>query len=247
MKLEKLIDEINRKDNITTILSATVAEILGNDEFKGIVIDVNGDKQTLNVDGVFVAIGQQPENEPFENVATLNDYGYIVADESCTIANQTGIFVAGDCRTKTVRQITTATADGAVAALAAVDRIIGNKIGIGKEFERAIEMIAPLALSMAGILILAPTISHLLQGISGYFPDFLDFSIIPSANTVKFNGEFYFTVSFKEIKNFTKRRSNIADKRLQQLKKIISEQEENTSQKEKNVQIEESNGENSEN
>ena len=74
-----------------------------------------------------------------------------------------------------------------------------------------------------------------------------NFSIIPSANTVKFNGEFYFTVSFKEIKNFTKRRSNIADKRLQQLKKIISEQEENTSQKEKNVQIEESNGENSEN
>ena len=74
-----------------------------------------------------------------------------------------------------------------------------------------------------------------------------DFSIIPSANGVKFNGEFYFTVSFKEIKSFTKRRSNIADKRLQQLKKIISEQEENTSQKEKNVQIEESNGENSEN
>lgn len=74
-----------------------------------------------------------------------------------------------------------------------------------------------------------------------------DFSIIPSANGVKFNGEFYFTVSFKEIKSFSKRRLNIADKRLQQLKKIISEQEENTSQKEKNVQIEESNGENSEN
>ena len=74
-----------------------------------------------------------------------------------------------------------------------------------------------------------------------------DFSIIPSADAVKFNGEFYFTVSFKEIKSFTKHRSNIADKRLQQLKKIISEQEENTSQKEKNVQIEESNGENSEN
>lgn len=116
---QKLIDEINKKDNITTILSATVSEILGDDEFKGIAIDINGDKQTLNVDGVFVAIGQQPENEPFENVATLNDYGYIVADESCTIENQTGIFVAGDCRTKTVRQITTATADGAVAALAA--------------------------------------------------------------------------------------------------------------------------------
>lgn len=116
---QKLIDEISTKDNITTILSATVSEILGDDEFNGIVIDINGEKRTLNVDGVFVAIGQKPENEPFENIAALNDYGYIVSDESCTIPNQTGIFVAGDCRTKTVRQITTATADGAVAALAA--------------------------------------------------------------------------------------------------------------------------------
>ncbi len=68
----------------------------------------------------------------------------------------------------------------AIAALAGIDRIIGNKIGIGKELEKAVGMIAPLALSMAGILVLAPSISHLLQGISEYFPEFLDFSIIPS-------------------------------------------------------------------
>ena len=67
-----------------------------------------------------------------------------------------------------------------VAALAGVDRILGNKIGIGAELEKAVSMIAPLALSMAGILVLAPSISHLLQNVSGYFPEFLDFSIIPS-------------------------------------------------------------------
>ena len=68
----------------------------------------------------------------------------------------------------------------ALAAIAGIDRIIGNKFGLGEELEKAVGMIAPLALSMAGILVLAPSISHLLQGISEYFPEFLDFSIIPS-------------------------------------------------------------------
>ena len=68
----------------------------------------------------------------------------------------------------------------AVAVIAAIDRIAGNKTGLGEEFEKSISMIAPLALSMAGILILAPSISYLLQGISSFFPDFLDFSVIPS-------------------------------------------------------------------
>ena len=73
---------------------------------------------TEAVDGLFVAIGHVPENKPFENVTALNDYGYIVSDERC-LTDTEGVFVAGDCRTKAVRQITTATADGAVAALAA--------------------------------------------------------------------------------------------------------------------------------
>lgn len=67
-----------------------------------------------------------------------------------------------------------------VAVISAIDRIFGSRFGLGKELEKAVEMIAPLALSMAGILILAPSISHLLQGVSTYFPDFMDFSIIPS-------------------------------------------------------------------
>ena len=74
----------------------------------------------LLVDGIFVAIGQIPENKPFENVTRLNSYGYIEAGEDCLPSGSPeGIFVAGDCRTKAIRQVTTATADGAVAALAA--------------------------------------------------------------------------------------------------------------------------------
>ncbi len=68
----------------------------------------------------------------------------------------------------------------AVAVLAAIDRVFGCKMGLGKEFEKSVSMIAPLALSMAGILVLAPAISALLQEIADYFPEFLDFSVIPS-------------------------------------------------------------------
>ncbi len=67
-----------------------------------------------------------------------------------------------------------------IAIIAAVDRIIGNKIGLGEELEKAVSMIAPLALSMAGILVLAPSISHFLAGLSNLFPEFIDFSVIPS-------------------------------------------------------------------
>ncbi len=67
-----------------------------------------------------------------------------------------------------------------IAVIAGIDRIIGNKLGLGEELEKAISMLAPLTLSMAGILILAPSISHLLQAVSGYFPAFLDFSVVPS-------------------------------------------------------------------
>ena len=84
----------------------------------------SGEVTRFNVDGIFVAIGQKPENQPFAAVCDLNDYGYIEADESCLTPDE-AVFVAGDCRTKRVRQITTATADGATAALAAC-RYIDN-------------------------------------------------------------------------------------------------------------------------
>ena len=77
-----------------------------------------GTKETIPCDGLFVAIGLIPENEPFAGLADLNSYGYFDADERC-LTRTPGIFVAGDCRSKEIRQITTAAADGAVAALAA--------------------------------------------------------------------------------------------------------------------------------
>ncbi len=118
----KLREEVEATANIKVILSSVVLEILGEDKFQGIKIkNTETDEESdVIVDSIFVAIGQQPENEPFKDVVKLNDYGYIISDESCIPeANYKGIFTAGDCRTKKIRQIATAISDGATAALEA--------------------------------------------------------------------------------------------------------------------------------
>ena len=99
-----------------------VDSILGEDALSGIRIKkvADGTLTDLTIDGMFVAIGLIPQNEPFANVVKLNSYGYADTDESCTTTTP-GIFVAGDCRSKKIRQVTTAAADGAIAALAACD------------------------------------------------------------------------------------------------------------------------------
>ena len=79
---------------------------------------ITGETRTIPCQGLFVAIGLIPENEPFQDLADLNSYGYFDSDEEC-LTKTDGIFVAGDCRSKKIRQVTTAAADGAVAALAA--------------------------------------------------------------------------------------------------------------------------------
>lgn len=117
----KLQKELENKDNVKVILSSIVASINGGDTFEGITIEntETKEKTDLSFDGIFVAIGQQPMNEPFKNNVKLNAWGYVDADESCVPESEEGIFVAGDCRSKRIRQIATAIADGAVAALAA--------------------------------------------------------------------------------------------------------------------------------
>ena len=117
---KKLLDLLLTKDNVSLIYDTVVTALVGEEELNEITL-YNGKmdmEYSMSVDGLFVAIGQQPENQRFENLTALNEYGYIVADEAC-LTDTDGVFVAGDCRTKSVRQITTATADGAVAALAA--------------------------------------------------------------------------------------------------------------------------------
>ena len=117
---EKLAAVLRERENVEFIFGCVVEEILDGDTFGGIVIrnQDSGEKIRLDLDGMFVAIGQVPENEPFKNLVSLSDKGYIVSDEEC-ITSTEGVFTAGDCRTKRIRQITTACGDGATAALAA--------------------------------------------------------------------------------------------------------------------------------
>ncbi len=119
---EKLVNQLTAKNNVEVILGTVVESIIGNDEFEGIVIKntVSNKTSDLKLDGMFVAIGLVPQNDEFSDLIKLDERGYVSSDESC-ITNANGIFVAGDCRTKKIRQVATAVADGAVAALAACD------------------------------------------------------------------------------------------------------------------------------
>ena len=118
---ERLQNILRERPNVEIITSSVVDKLLGNESLRGIEITntETGERRGLTVDGMFVCIGQQPENDAFRDKVELDAKDYVVADESCVPISGGGIFVAGDCRTKSVRQVTTAVADGAVAALAA--------------------------------------------------------------------------------------------------------------------------------
>lgn len=124
---KRLLSILEQKNNVDIIFDTVVTKLKSNNgELSSIKIKntVTNEERDFELDGMFVAIGQAPENEAFKNLTALNDYGYIIADESC-LTDTEGIFVAGDCRTKKIRQVTTASADGAVAALAACRYIDG--------------------------------------------------------------------------------------------------------------------------
>ncbi len=125
---QKLIDALTEKENVEIILDTTVEKFTGEGDLEAVVLKSakDGSLSEIRPDGVFVAIGLAPDTEAFKNLTVLNEQGYISADENC-LTDTEGVFVAGDCRTKGVRQITTATADGAVAALAACAYIDGKK------------------------------------------------------------------------------------------------------------------------
>ena len=118
---QKLQEKLIAKENVEIILGHTVKGVLGDTTLTGITIaDNDGNEKQLQIDGMFVAIGLIPQNEAFANVINLDSRGYVDSDENC-LTNSDGIFVAGDCRTKKIRQVATAAADGAIAALAACD------------------------------------------------------------------------------------------------------------------------------
>lgn len=111
-----LVKALRAKDNIEVRPNTSVVDFLGEDELTAIeYTDKDGNLCRQEIPAVFVAIGQVPDNAAFANVADLDEAGYIIADESCKTKTE-GVFVAGDCRTKAVRQVSTAVGDGAVAA-----------------------------------------------------------------------------------------------------------------------------------
>ena len=125
--LDKLTGEassaelIEKTDNINVIYNKVVVELCGADTLDAIIVeDVNTkEREKITTDGIFVAIGQVADNEPFKNVCNLDKAGFIISNDSCT-SEVEGIFVAGDCRQKRIRQISTAISDGTIAAVEAI-------------------------------------------------------------------------------------------------------------------------------
>lgn len=121
-----LVEKLKRKENVEFVLGYVPEQILGDGKVAGVKLVSSGkvdsatSERTLDVDGIFVAIGKKPATEKFAELVKLDENGYIVASEDCRTSCD-GVYVAGDCRTKDIRQLVTAAADGAVAADAAVN------------------------------------------------------------------------------------------------------------------------------
>jgi len=118
---QRLREALLARPNVRAICDTRIdALVTGDGALKGVAIEsrTTGEKQTVACDGLFVAIGLIPENGPFEGLAALDERGYFASGEDC-LTRTPGVYVAGDCRGKGVRQLTTAVADGATAALAA--------------------------------------------------------------------------------------------------------------------------------
>lgn len=114
----KLVEALAAKENVEFILNAKIAELLGDKELTGIAVEQQGQRREITVEGLFIAVGHQPDVKEFENLIQLDAQGYALSGEDCRTKTP-GVFVAGDCRSKSVHQLTTAVADGSVAALAA--------------------------------------------------------------------------------------------------------------------------------
>lgn len=121
-----LIESIKSKDNVTCEMGKRVDSIQGDKIVKSVnIVDKNNDIKKIDVSGVFISIGYEPDNSIYKNELNLDENNYFISNEDC-LTNIEGVFVAGDCRKKFLRQIVTAVADGAVAAAQASKFLITN-------------------------------------------------------------------------------------------------------------------------
>ncbi len=122
-----LVDAVKEKENVEFLYNTQVTEICGEDRVSSVNLKdtKSGAESRMDINAVFIAIGLEPDNGVFKNAVKLDEYGYIIADDSC-VTSESAIFAAGDTRTKSLRQIVTACADGAIAATQA-QKIIYHK------------------------------------------------------------------------------------------------------------------------
>ena len=122
-----LVETLKKKENVEIIHNISLKEFIGKDKLEGLKFEHMLTKEPfiLNVPAVFIAIGQVPDNKAFENLVDLDENGYIITDENLETKTK-GLFVAGDCRVKKIRQLTTAVSDGATTAVNAVSYIDKN-------------------------------------------------------------------------------------------------------------------------
>lgn len=120
---QTLVDRLKDKENIIVTKEIALKEFIHTDELKGLKFEntKTGEPFKIDVDACFIAIGQVPNNERYSNLVDIDDKGYIISSDTTTKTE--GLYVAGDCRTKHVRQLTTAVGDGAIAAMNAVNYI----------------------------------------------------------------------------------------------------------------------------
>lgn len=115
---KQLIDTLSKRENVEFIAGGVVTELKGEFELEAIRVKTPEGEKEIPLQGLFAAVGYEPDNAPFASLIEIDAGGYASAGEDC-LTGTPGIYVAGDCRSKSIRQVTTAVADGAVAALAA--------------------------------------------------------------------------------------------------------------------------------
>ena len=122
-----LVKAVNGKENIRTCFESRIEEIIGEKKVEKIKLISGEDSKIHDIDGVFIAIGYEPDNEIYRGQIEMTENGYFVADESCKTSAE-GVYVAGDCRIKPLRQIVTAVADGSVAGSSAASLVIAGNV-----------------------------------------------------------------------------------------------------------------------